>query len=138
MISSVRKREQILLNNYTPFKSDVMVKHIYQDIITNKYVYENAKIVLNNWENLDTNQNIALAKVLNVMEQAYINGNTGNINSLTYIVCENVIPKVRDAEQSGAPKYRFAGEYTLPSYYSGYDDMRVIFPDEVSVEKTGI
>lgn len=99
MISSVRKREQILLNNYTPFKSDVMVKHIYQDIITNKYVYENAKIVLNNWENLDTNQNIALAKVLNVMEQAYINGNTGNINSLTYIVCENVIPKVRDAEQ---------------------------------------
>lgn len=42
--------------------------------------------------------------------------------------------EVRAAEQSGAPKYRFAGEYTLPSYYSGYDDMRVIFPDEVSVE----
>ena len=98
MMISVRKREQILSNSSTPLVTDILVKNIYQNTI-NKYTFENAKILLNNWENLDTNQNIALAKVLNVMELAYMNGNIGDINSLTYTVCENIVPKVRDANQ---------------------------------------
>lgn len=98
MISAVKKRElNLLRKNYSP--APYGLNKMYESVLT-KYNPKTAKTVLENWDHLAKDQNIAFTKAFLVMEAAYINDdNESNINTFTNIFTENIIPKVRNAVQ---------------------------------------
>ena len=98
MISAVKKRElNLLRKNYSP--APYGLNKMYESVLT-KYNPKTAKTVLENWDHLAKDQNIAFTKAFLVMEAAYINDDSeSNINTFTNIFTENIIPKVRNALQ---------------------------------------
>lgn len=98
MISAVKKRElNLLRKNYSP--APYGLNKMYESVLT-KYNPKTAKTVLENWDHLAKDQNIAFTKAFLVMEAAYINDESeSNINTFTNIFTENIIPKVRNALQ---------------------------------------
>ena len=98
MISAVKKRElNLLRKNYSP--APYGLNKMYESVLT-KYNPKTAKTVLENWDHLAKDQNIAFTKAFLVMEAAYINDESeSNINTFTNIFTENIIPKVRNAMQ---------------------------------------
>lgn len=98
MISAVKKRElNLLRKNYSP--APYGLNKMYESVLT-KYNPKTAKTVLENWDHLAKDPNIAFTKAFLVMEAAYINDNSeSNINTFTNIFTENIIPKVRNAMQ---------------------------------------
>ena len=98
MISAVKKRElNLLRKNYSP--APYGLNKMYESVLT-KYNPKTAKTVLENWDHLAKDQNIAFTKAFLVMEAAYINDDSeSNINTFTNIFTENIIPKVRNAVQ---------------------------------------
>lgn len=98
MISAVKKRElNLLRKNYSP--APYGLNKMYESVLT-KYNPKTAKTVLENWDHLAKDPNIAFTKAFLVMEAAYINDDSeSNINTFTNIFTENIIPKVRNAMQ---------------------------------------
>ena len=98
MISAVKKRElNLLRKNYSP--APYGLNKMYESVLT-KYNPKTAKTVLENWDHLAKDPNIAFTKAFLVMEVAYINDESeSNINTFTNIFTENIIPKVRNAMQ---------------------------------------
>lgn len=98
MISAVKKRElNLLRKNYSP--APYGLNKMYESVLT-KYNPKTAKTVLENWDHLAKDPNIAFTKAFLVMEAAYINDESeSNINTFTNIFTENIIPKVRNAMQ---------------------------------------
>ena len=98
MISAVKKRElNLLRKNYSP--APYGLNKMYESVLT-KYNPKTAKTVLENWDHLAKDPNIAFTKAFLVMEAAYINDDSeSNINTFTNIFTENIIPKVRNALQ---------------------------------------
>lgn len=98
MISAVKKRElNLLRKNYSP--APYGLNKMYESVLT-KYNPKTAKTVLENWDHLAKDSNIAFTKAFLVMEAAYINDESeSNINTFTNIFTENIIPKVRNAMQ---------------------------------------
>ena len=71
MISAVKKRElNLLRKNYSP--APYGLNKMYESVLT-KYNPKTAKTVLENWDHLAKDQNIAFTKAFLVMEAAYIN-----------------------------------------------------------------
>ena len=98
MISAVKKRElNLLRKNYSP--APYGLNKMYESVLS-KYNPKTAKTVLENWDHLAKDPNIAFTKAFLVMEAAYINDDSeSNINTFTNIFTENIIPKVRNAMQ---------------------------------------
>ena len=68
--------------------------------LTEKYSYNNAKIVLENWQALANDEDTALAKAMKVFELVIENDSEANIRNVASIIEGKIIPKLRNAKQT--------------------------------------
>ena len=68
--------------------------------LTEKYSYNNAKIILENWQALANDEDTALAKAIEVFKLVIENDTESNIRNAASIIEGKIIPKLRNAKQT--------------------------------------
>lgn len=100
MIADVKKRA-LSLSRVKPKEPHFNVNRLYESVlnVNTPYSSKSVESILENWEFLHPDTNVAFAKAFLVMEEAYLNDNDSNIGKYTNIFTEAIVPKVRNATQ---------------------------------------
>ena len=94
--SDIKERQRNLTssdNNSSRFN----VKTLFENL-KNKYSFQNAKLILEDWNNLSNYEIESFDKVLELFNIVCENDNISNIGSIANIIEGKIIPKVRDAK----------------------------------------
>lgn len=95
--SDIRTRQRNLINFDQNSNANRKIQSLYENL-NNKYSYNNAKIVLENWRGLDDNEIRSFDKVLELFNTICDNDSISNILNASNIIEGKIIPKVRDAK----------------------------------------
>lgn len=92
----ISRQNSIITESYRP-TTGLNIKYIYENL-ENNYSYNNAKIVLENWQELASTDIIRLDKVLEVFSLITERDNISNIKNAASIIEGKIIKKIRDAK----------------------------------------
>ena len=106
-MDKVRRRRNDLTMNYIQ-PSSGNTSYLYESVLSH-YSYNNAKIVLKDWQYLDKNTNIAFSKAMDIFSEICVNGKESEIKNAAEFICEGVLRKVRNGEQSEECVHRKIG-----------------------------
>lgn len=76
------------------------IPHLYETLTNENYSYNKAKMLLENWQALDNDEEKALYKVLEVFGLIVDNDNSSNIQNAASLIEGKIIPKLRNAKQT--------------------------------------
>lgn len=112
-MSDIRNR-QYGLNSGTSSSCQINIESVY-NTLPKHYTYDNAKLILNNWQYLSENTNIAFSKVMDVFELVCENDNTSNIRNAALLISEGILHKVRDGAQAQKCMNIKMGKFKIPA-----------------------
>lgn len=98
MISAVKMRELSLANSYRP-NPPFNIKSLYEMVKFKSYNSNNAKNILEFWQELNPDQVVAASMAFDILSEAYEHDSKTNIEKFTKIYSEAIVPKVRSAIQ---------------------------------------
>lgn len=75
------------------------ISYVYENL-SDKYSYNKAKMILENWQALSDNEEEAITKVLEVFSIILDNDNISNIENAASLIEGKIIPKLRNAKQT--------------------------------------
>ena len=94
----IARQRNLIVDSYIP-KTSCNIPNVYENLSEN-YSYSKAKMILENWQVLSNDEDIALNKVLEVFSIIVDNDNESNIKNAASIIESKVIPKLRNAKQT--------------------------------------
>lgn len=93
----IARQRNLITDNYSQAKYNIPN---LCSCLTEKYSYNNAKIILENWQALANDEDTALAKAMKVFELVIENDSEANIRNAASIIEGKIIPKLRNAKQT--------------------------------------
>ena len=94
----IARQKNLITDSYVS-NTNVNINTVYKNL-SEKYSYNKAKLVLENWQALSDNEEEALSKVLEVFSLILDNDNDSNIENATSLIEGRIIPKLRNAKQT--------------------------------------
>lgn len=92
----INRQRNLIVDSYVN-NTSCNINYIYEQL-SEKYSYNKAKLILENWRFLSSNELDALDKVLEVFSIISTNDNISNIKNAANIIEGKIIPKLRDAK----------------------------------------
>ena len=106
-MSDVRHRRDTMSLNYVQPCSN-NVSYLYENF-TKRYSSNTAKLILKDWQHLESDSNLAFAKVMEVFGEVCCNGTPSEITSMGNYICEEVLHKVRNGSEAEECVHRKIG-----------------------------
>lgn len=94
-------RQRNLMTDSYMNNTNCNISYVYENL-SDKYSYNKAKLVLENWQALGDNDDIRLNKVLEVFSIIAENDNDSNIRNAGNLIESKIIPKLRNAKQTNS------------------------------------
>ena len=94
----IARQRNLITDSYTNNVS-CNIAHVY-DTLKENYSYQKAKMVLENWQALSSNEEDTLNKVLEVFSTILSNDSESNIENAASLIEGKIIPKLRNAKQT--------------------------------------
>lgn len=94
-------RQRNLMTDSYMNNTNCNISYVYENL-SDKYSYNKAKLVLENWQALGDNDDIRLNKVLEVFSIIVENDNDSNIRNAGNLIESKIIPKLRNAKQTNS------------------------------------
>lgn len=94
-------RQRNLMTDSYMNNTNCNISYVYENL-SDKYSYNKAKLVLENWQALGDNDDIRLNKVLEVFSIIVENDNDSNIKNAGNLIESKIIPKLRNAKQTNS------------------------------------
>lgn len=95
--NNIRERQRNLINFDQDSNNSHKIRSMYENL-NKKYLYNNAKIILENWRGLSDTEISSFDKVLELFNTICDNDSISNIINASNIIEGKIIPKVRDAK----------------------------------------
>lgn len=104
-MSKIRNRDNSLKwleTGYLNESSCANIHSYYDKFINEKFNCnkEGFKYLVKNWNGLDPNSNLAFNKIIEAFDMLCESGNIGDITTCSNIICESLVPKVRNGAQA--------------------------------------
>lgn len=96
----ISRQRNLMTDSYTN-NTNCNISYVYENL-SDKYSYNKAKLVLENWQALGDNDDIRLNKVLEVFSIIAENDNDSNIRNAGNLIESKIIPKLRNAKQTNS------------------------------------
>lgn len=96
----ISRQRNLMTDSYTN-NTNCNISYVYENL-SDKYSYNKAKLVLENWQALGDNDDIRLNKVLEVFSIIAENDNDSNIKNAGNLIESKIIPKLRNAKQTNS------------------------------------
>lgn len=96
----ISRQRNLMTDSYTN-NINCNISYVYENL-SDKYSYNKAKLVLENWQALGDNDDIRLNKVLEVFSIIAENDNDSNIRNAGSLIESKIIPKLRNAKQTNS------------------------------------
>lgn len=93
----IRERQRNLVTDSYISNPKHNIKYLFESL-SERYSWNNAKLILENWRSLSETEIIAFDRALEVFGYICDNDNESNIRNATNIIEGNIIPKVRDGK----------------------------------------
>ncbi len=94
----ISRQHNLITDSYVP-NINCNISYVYENL-SDKYSYNKAKMVLENWQALSDNEEEAITKVLEVFSIILDNDNISNIENAASLIEGKIIPKLRNAKQT--------------------------------------
>lgn len=92
-------RQHNLITDSHILNKSCNISYVYENL-SDRYSYNKAKMILENWQDLSDNENEALRKVFEVFEIVSDRDSESNIKNAASIIEGKIIPKLRNAKQT--------------------------------------
>lgn len=96
----ISRQRNLMTDSYTN-NTNCNISYVYENL-SDKYSYNKAKLVLENWQALGDNDDIRFNKVLEVFSIIAENDNDSNIKNAGNLIESKIIPKLRNAKQTNS------------------------------------
>lgn len=99
MYKDIIARQRNLITDSYVSNISCNISYVYENL-SDKYSYNKAKMILENWQALSNNEEESILKVLEVFSNILDNDNYSNIENAASLIEGKIIPKLRNAKQT--------------------------------------